>query len=140
MGGYRGGGVVACSHANNMLPTHQQEYLQTTFSVYTSLNQLEAWQEVAMNFLRMKSGVAMTSLMRSRTTTFIRPLMSLEGRRKQHSSQRDVHTFLKESQAIPGREEQILKLKSNEEFDILVIGGGATGSGKHQIPAGDRID
>lgn len=85
--------------------------------------------------------MAMTSLMRSRTTTFLCPLTSLEGRRKQHySPQREVHTFLKESQAIPGREEQILKLKSTEEFDILVIGGGATGSGKHQIPTGDRID
>jgi hypothetical protein len=42
---------------------------------------------------------------------------------------RGVHTFINESQGIPGREEQILKLKEAQEFDILVIGGGATGAG-----------
>eukprot|EP00466_Bigelowiella_natans_P006335 jgi/Bigna1/140993/aug1.59_g15701 len=30
---------------------------------------------------------------------------------------------------VPGREEMLKKLKSGDEFDILVIGGGATGAG-----------
>jgi hypothetical protein len=42
---------------------------------------------------------------------------------------RGVHTFINESKGIPGREEQISKLKEAQEFDILVIGGGATGAG-----------
>lgn len=31
--------------------------------------------------------------------------------------------------ALPTREEQLSSLRNTEEFDILVVGGGATGSG-----------
>lgn len=54
---------------------------------------------------------------------------SLLSRSIPNSSSRLVHTFINESNKIPGREEQISNLKSTPEFDILVIGGGATGSG-----------
>lgn len=31
--------------------------------------------------------------------------------------------------ALPTREEQLSALRNTEEFDVLVVGGGATGSG-----------
>ncbi len=34
---------------------------------------------------------------------------------------------------IPSRAEQVEKLASGKQFDILVVGGGATGSGKEMV-------
>ena len=33
------------------------------------------------------------------------------------------------SVSAPSRREQLRKLRANEEFDVLIIGGGATGAG-----------
>ena len=37
--------------------------------------------------------------------------------------------FVGESERIPQREDMISRLKKNEEYDILIIGGGSTGAG-----------
>lgn len=36
---------------------------------------------------------------------------------------------LRAKRPLPPREEQIKALQSGDEFDVLIIGGGATGSG-----------
>jgi hypothetical protein len=43
--------------------------------------------------------------------------------------QRSLRFFSSETLKIPDRESHIDRMKSTKEFDVLVIGGGATGAG-----------
>jgi hypothetical protein len=86
-----------------------------------------------MKAMRMREGnLIKLSILRNRYLSCSSSLISSSISRRAEingNHLRSVHTFINESKGIPGREQQIAKLKAAQEFDILVIGGGATGAG-----------